>query len=182
MSNPLDVICPMCKGRYHETTPNFDASKSPDGSMFRLKDKYRKMVPPWESFQETSETRVGGIECPRCSASYYDIQGNILTDTREEDLPPEPEPEPYEGVPPLMIGYDKEKIRIERGKNRPIWEMQEEVAEYRRQHPKAGWKEIFDNVDHPYKYLKSFRDNMEGKTSRSDPNYNKKRKAKKNAK
>jgi len=72
----FDVICPGCKGRFHETTDKYTEEATPDGSMFRLKKPWRSWR--WRSFPEQSYITLGALECPGCGASYL-VRGRVLT-------------------------------------------------------------------------------------------------------
>jgi len=65
----LDIVCPGCKGRYHETTEAYKSDIAPNGSMFRLKEPYRTAW-RWSSFSEQSHVRQGDLDCPSCGAPY----------------------------------------------------------------------------------------------------------------
>jgi len=72
----FDVICPGCKGRFHETTDQYTEKITPDGSMFRLKEPYRTSW-RWSSFPERSHVTLGALECPGCGASYL-VNGRVI--------------------------------------------------------------------------------------------------------
>ena len=65
-----DVICPGCKGTYHETGELFDSEATSHGAMFRLKPKYGPKGNNWSSFPFNSSMRSGDLECPSCGALY----------------------------------------------------------------------------------------------------------------
>lgn len=67
-----DIICPSCNERYHETTAKYRPDASPNGSMFRLKDKYRENG--WSSFIEDESSIGDNLTCPDCGGSY--CEGN----------------------------------------------------------------------------------------------------------
>jgi hypothetical protein len=62
------VVCPGCKGRFHETTDQFDSSKPSHGAMFKLLPKYKKLL--WQTFPNNSSMRSGALECPDCGSLY----------------------------------------------------------------------------------------------------------------
>lgn len=67
----VDVICPGCKGRFHETTDLFRYNaKSHDGSMFKLKEKYGPNGFNWSSFPNNVGIKYGDLDCPSCGAPY----------------------------------------------------------------------------------------------------------------
>ena len=65
-----DVVCPSCHGIYHETTPLFDAAKTPNGAMFKAKPIVEERH--WWSFSETPSAGPGDLECPQCGTLYVD--------------------------------------------------------------------------------------------------------------
>ncbi len=101
----VDVICPGCKGHFHETTADFDpAATSHNGSMFKLKKKYGPQGFNWTSFPNNVGIRCGDLECPSCGAPYcsggFKVQ---LTSPVSE-----PVPEPTTPTPTFL--FDDEKI------------------------------------------------------------------------
>ena len=89
----FDVICPGCKGRFHETTNQYTEKAMPNGSMFRLKEPYRTSW-KWTSFPERSHVFQGALECPNCGASYL-VKGRVITvgqkngSAEKKESPPE---------------------------------------------------------------------------------------------
>jgi len=71
-----NVICPECRGRYHETTDKFDPEALADGSMFRLKQPYADWG--WQTFSREPQG-YGVLECPNCGAPYAP-GGHVLID------------------------------------------------------------------------------------------------------
>ena len=71
----FDVVCPGCKGRFHETTDKYTEETTPNGSMFQLKDPWKSWR--WSSFPEQSHVTLGALECPGCGASYL-VQGRVI--------------------------------------------------------------------------------------------------------
>jgi hypothetical protein len=71
---PLDVVCPHCKRRYHETTDLYDPDVSTRGFMLRLKDEHREAGLP--SFPETGSMYGNCLECPGCGGSYVAYSGS----------------------------------------------------------------------------------------------------------
>ena len=65
-----DVICPGCKGRFHETTEAYDKDKASNGSMFVLKEKYGPKGFNWSTFPCNDSMQSGDLECPSCGAPY----------------------------------------------------------------------------------------------------------------
>ena len=98
----LDIICPGCKSRFHETTKLYAEDTTPNGSMFRLKEPYRTSW-RWSSFPEQSHVTLGGLECPSCGASYL-VHGRVLTSAQQfksTSSPPKPQiHKPKRGRPP----------------------------------------------------------------------------------
>ena len=64
------VLCPSCKGLYHETTELYRADEPPHGGMFKLKKRYGPKGFNWDSFPNNSSMRSGSLECPWCGALY----------------------------------------------------------------------------------------------------------------
>lgn len=96
-----DIICPGCKGRFHETTEKYTEDTTPNGSMFRLKEPYRTSW-RWTSFPEQSHVTLGALECPGCGASYL-VHGRVLTSAQQFKSTPPPKPQvskPKRGRPP----------------------------------------------------------------------------------
>jgi len=66
-----DVICPGCKGRFHETNDHYrHNAKSHNGVMFKLKEKYGPKGFNWTSFPNNTGIKCGDLECPSCGAPY----------------------------------------------------------------------------------------------------------------
>lgn len=65
---PYDVICPSCNESFHETTEEYLPDVSPNGKMFRLKDKYRENG--WLSFVEDESSVGDELYCPECGGQY----------------------------------------------------------------------------------------------------------------
>jgi len=67
----LRVKCPNCKGIFHKTTDNYDATVLPNGSMIQLIDKYTKLH--WSAFADGLKackgTSYSNMRCPSCTAS-----------------------------------------------------------------------------------------------------------------
>jgi hypothetical protein len=63
-----DVQCPSCNECFHETTDKYHPSKSPNGTMFRLKDKYRDYG--WDGFIEDESSIQDSLCCPECGGNY----------------------------------------------------------------------------------------------------------------
>jgi len=72
-----EIKCPNCCNCYHETTEKFDSDVSPNGSMVRLRDPWRKWG--WCSFgdgedgrdtpvAETDCTLASDMLCPGCGS------------------------------------------------------------------------------------------------------------------
>ena len=97
----FDVICPGCKGRFHETTDKFTEETTPNGSMFRLKEPYRTSW-RWTSFPERSHVSLGALECPGCGASYL-VKGRVIIIGRggsaEKERPPQKKKKPVSKKP-----------------------------------------------------------------------------------
>lgn len=66
----FDVVCPQCKGRFHETTEFFDNRKPANGTMFVLKKRYGVNGYNWSAFPQSGGMRAGDLECPQCGALY----------------------------------------------------------------------------------------------------------------
>ena len=75
----LDVVCPSCKGVYHETTKEFAEKKPIHGAMFRAKPICKKLN-LW-TFPELSHVKTGDIECPNCGTNY-EVNGRITVINR----------------------------------------------------------------------------------------------------
>lgn len=73
-----EVVCPGCKGRYHQTTDRFDPDASPNGAMFELMPKYGPDGYNWSSFPNNESMRSGDLSCPWCGASYI-VNGKVST-------------------------------------------------------------------------------------------------------
>ena len=67
-----DIQCPSCNEYHHETTDAYNPDVAPNGSMFRLKDKYRNNG--WSSFPEDTSTVGDNLHCPGCFNGY--CEGN----------------------------------------------------------------------------------------------------------
>ncbi len=65
-----DVICPNCNEVFHETTAEFNPDVNPNGSMLRLKDRYR--ADGWDSFVEDSSSIQDELCCPSCGGQYIE--------------------------------------------------------------------------------------------------------------
>lgn len=85
---PLDVVCPGCRERYHETTDTFDPEALAEPHMTRLKEQYASIG--WESYSPHAYG-YGCMECPGCGAPYAPsgklitaAQGITLADVDEE--------------------------------------------------------------------------------------------------
>jgi len=79
----VDVICPHCNERYHETTEAYRSDVPPNGSMFRLKAQYRDNG--WMGFPEHDGTIEENVCCPECGGSYIE-GGKVRLDLH--DSPP----------------------------------------------------------------------------------------------
>ena len=67
-AKPLDVICPACRGIFHETTEHYDPDRSPNTSMCRLKAPYKSWG--WNDFHSPPPGEgSGNMECPGCGAA-----------------------------------------------------------------------------------------------------------------
>lgn len=66
----FEVVCPQCRGRFHQTTDKFDNTVAVTGDMLTLKDKYGAKGFNWGTFPESSGMRAGDLECPQCGALY----------------------------------------------------------------------------------------------------------------
>jgi len=77
-----DVICPQCKGKFHETTNQYDPSIPANGSMFRLKEPWRSWR--WSSFPGQPFCKGGDIVCPQCGAKYLDDKGRACVVSCDE--------------------------------------------------------------------------------------------------
>ena len=64
---PLDVVCPGCRERYHETTDTYDPEALAEPHMTRLKERYASIG--WESYSPHAYG-YGCMECPGCGAPY----------------------------------------------------------------------------------------------------------------
>jgi hypothetical protein len=73
----MDLICPQCKGRYHETTEHFDPVRLPNTSMARLKEPYRSWG--WEDFNTPPPgDGPGHMNCPNCGAAYVSPKMGLI--------------------------------------------------------------------------------------------------------
>jgi hypothetical protein len=98
---PLDVVCPGCGGRFHETfdedgyveplkgmgkVKNPRQTKysplTPNGSMMTLKEPFRSWG--WATFPQDPWYAGDALQCPECETPYADVSGRIRT---EEQLP-----------------------------------------------------------------------------------------------
>jgi uncharacterized protein YbaR (Trm112 family) len=77
-----DVICPYCNERFHETTERYNPNIYPNGSMFRLKEKYRDNG--WEGFPEHEGTIDENLCCPDCAGKYPEgVDGKVRVDAEQ---------------------------------------------------------------------------------------------------
>lgn len=79
-----DVICPGCRGRYHETTDAFDPEAPPNGTMFRLKDQYGPQGYHWSSFAPSLGVIGALLVCPNCDVPYVGNSGRVMLDGEVE--------------------------------------------------------------------------------------------------
>jgi len=71
-----DVVCPHCCGIFHETTADFERTRSAKGHMFRLKPHFADMG--WGSFPPYESTEYDNLTCPACEQPYVDAIGRVL--------------------------------------------------------------------------------------------------------
>lgn len=96
---PSDVICPVCRGSYHETTERFDPDRPCNGAMFRLKKFWRDNG--WNSFTEMAEIPHESCVCPACGWPYGGTNGmSIKLRGAEPPKKEEPKGEIVEFKPP----------------------------------------------------------------------------------
>lgn len=65
-----DVVCPGCKGVFHETGELFRSDQTSSGAMFSWKPKYGPKGFNWSGFPFNTSMRSGSLECPQCGALY----------------------------------------------------------------------------------------------------------------
>lgn len=82
---PLDIVCPGCRGIFHETTETFDPEAYAEPHMAVLKQKYQEYQ--WGTFSKHM-SGYGCMECPSCGAMYAP-SGRL--ETREQPQPVKPE-------------------------------------------------------------------------------------------
>jgi DNA-directed RNA polymerase subunit RPC12/RpoP len=99
----FDVVCPGCKGRFHETTEYYDGDLTSRGHMFRLKSKYGPAGFNWSSFYNSTDIKSGDLECPSCGAPY--CSGGAKVTVIEQTLE---KPEP---VPPVAASPEEKPAR-----------------------------------------------------------------------
>jgi len=109
----VDVICPGCKGRFHETTYLFKLNAtSHDGSMFKLKEKYGPKGYNWTSFPNNVGIKCGDLECPSCGAPYCAGGFRVTVEGTRASEPPTTSPaftfedEPHTPIPPEQPPVD----------------------------------------------------------------------------
>lgn len=76
----LDVVCPQCRGVFHETTETYDPERVPNTSMCRLKEPYHSWG--WEDFYSAPGEGSGNMECPGCGAPYVTVNMRLETRTQ----------------------------------------------------------------------------------------------------
>ena len=76
MDISLDVICPGCKGVFHETTGAYDPDKQPTPEMCQLKEPYRLWK--WEDFGNLRTGAIGDMVCPQCGYQYAQPGGRLM--------------------------------------------------------------------------------------------------------
>lgn len=80
-AQPLDVVCPQCRGVFCETTEHYDAARQPNTSMCRLKEPYRSWG--WAEFHSPPPGEgMGHMECPGCGAAL--VTATLHLETREQ--------------------------------------------------------------------------------------------------
>lgn len=75
-----DIICPFCNERFHETTEAYRPDVPPNGSMFRLKQKFADNG--WQGFPEHDYIIGENICCPDCGGCYIE-GGKVRVDHRQ---------------------------------------------------------------------------------------------------
>lgn len=73
------LFCACCGGHYHDVLPNkYDKTKRPNGTWFRLRDKYGPRGANWESFPMNDPAIMeAGLQCPNCGNVYLNIHEHI---------------------------------------------------------------------------------------------------------
>ena len=99
-----DVICPGCKGRYHETGELFNSEQTSHGGMLRFKKKFGPQGYNWSGFPFNTSMRSGDLECPSCGSLYCGggtkIKVESQTDCTLRDItPPDITVEPVTIIP-----------------------------------------------------------------------------------
>ncbi|MEA1928613.1 MAG: hypothetical protein U9N73_10435 [Candidatus Auribacterota bacterium] len=62
----MDVICPSCRGVFHQTTKDFNAQSDVTPNMLVLKEPY--LSNGWDSPPPDPTAGYGSLECPGCGA------------------------------------------------------------------------------------------------------------------
>lgn len=70
-----DIICPVCRGIFYETTEHYHPDQPAHGAMFRMKKKYVEWG--WPAIPQDAAIRFADLECPECSNSYVDPSGRL---------------------------------------------------------------------------------------------------------
>ena len=75
-----NVICPKCRGRYHETTEHFNPDILPHGAMFKLLKKYGSHGFNWSTFQQHKAVDMAQLVCPSCGGEYLNSKNRVTLD------------------------------------------------------------------------------------------------------
>ena len=108
----FDVVCPSCKGVFHETTELYDPKVTPRPNMCVLKEPYKSWM--WEDFGQLGSSALGDMCCPGCGYPYILGCGRLLIrpqapaegriEEKEEIEDIEPEPVESVEVPKKPVG------------------------------------------------------------------------------
>jgi len=117
----FDVVCPQCRGRFHETTEFFDNRKPANGTMFGLKKRYGINGYNWSTFSQNAGMRAGDLECPQCGTLYCNGGFYIKSlDPTPGFVPTVIAPEePEEVAKPKPVPEEKEIAEPEKAKKVP---------------------------------------------------------------
>jgi len=72
--------CSACGQVFHKTTTKLDFTRSFNGSMFKLLDRYGVNGENWEAFPNSVEIQGDCLVCPSCYSPYKDIRKNLYRD------------------------------------------------------------------------------------------------------
>lgn len=94
----MKVRCPFCREIYLETTEAFDPTRTANGPMFRLTEKYGPNGYNWTVFPPDEWIIQDALECPGCMNPIVGADGKVNPENLIPDEISFKYPLPEEGI------------------------------------------------------------------------------------